>query len=125
MSSLIARNATMTYNLTHNVIGGSREDLMNIAEYLEFGLDNVHPFLKINRTGNDWFKEVILGTRNIRNERDIHARIRVSNIDQGKTAGSLKPAGGTPYTTIYDEVGKYPFWLLMKLVYLLICKTVK
>lgn len=109
MSSLIARNATMTYNLTHNVIGGSREDLMNIAEYLEFGLDNVHPFLKINRTGNDWFKEVILGTRNIRNERDIHARIRVSNIDQGKTAGSLKPAGGTPYTTIYDEVGKYPF----------------
>lgn len=109
MSSFVARNATMTYNLTHNVIGSSKEDLMNIGEYMEYGLDNIHPFLKINRTGNDWFKEVVLGTKNVRNERDIHARIRITNIDQGRPSAALKPAGGTPYTTIYDEVGKYPF----------------
>lgn len=109
MSSFVARNATMTYNLTHNVIGSSKEDLMNIGEYMEYGLDNIHPFLKINRTGNDWFKEVILGTKNVRNERDVHARIRITNIDQGRPSAALKPAGGTPYTTIYDEVGKYPF----------------
>lgn len=109
MSSFVARNATMTYNLTHNVIGSSKEDLMNIGEYMEYGLDNIHPFLKINRTGNDWFKEVILGTKNVGNERDVHARIRITNIDQGRPSAALKPAGGTPYTTIYDEVGKYPF----------------
>lgn len=108
MSSLLARNATMTYNLTHNVIGASKEDLANMGEYLEFGLDNLSPYLTINRTGNDWTKEVILGTRNINNQRDVHARIRITNVDDGKTRGSLKTAGGTPYTSIYDEVGKFP-----------------
>lgn len=108
MSSLLARNATMTYNLTHNVIGASKEDLANMGEYLEFGLDNLPLYLTINRTGNDWTKEVILGTRNINNQRDVHARIRITNVDDGKTRGSLKTAGGTPYTSIYDEVGKFP-----------------
>lgn len=108
MSSLLARNATMTYNLTHNVIGASKEDLANMGEYLEFGLDNLPPYLTINRTGNDWTKEVVLGTRNINNQRDVHARIRITNVDDGKTRGSLKTAGGTPYTSIYDEAGKFP-----------------
>lgn len=108
MSSLLARNATMTYNLTHNVIGASKEDLANMGEYLEFGLDNLPPYLTINRTGNDWTKEVVLGIRNINNQRDVHARIRITNVDDGKTRGSLKTAGGTPYTSIYDEVGKFP-----------------
>ena len=108
MSSLLARNATMTYNLTHNVIGASKEDLANMGEYLEFGLDNLPPYLTINRTGNDWTKEVVLGTRDINNQRDVHARIRITNVDDGKTRGSLKTAGGTPYTSIYDEVGKFP-----------------
>lgn len=108
MSSLLACNATMTYNLTHNVIGASKEDLANMGEYLEFGLDNLPPYLTINRTGNDWTKEVVLGTRNINNQRDVHARIRITNVDDGKTRGSLKTAGGTPYTSIYDEVGKFP-----------------
>lgn len=108
MSSLLARNATMTYNLTHNVIGASKEDLANMGEYLEFGLDNLPPYLTINRTGNDWTKEVVLGTRNLNNQRDVHARIRITNVDDGKTRGSLKTAGGTPYTSIYDEVGKFP-----------------
>lgn len=109
MSSYLARNVTMTYNLTHNVIGASKEDLAQMTEYLEFGLDNLPPFLKINRTGNDWTKEVILGNSTVRNERDIHARIRIVNIDSGKSGAALKTAGGTPYTTIYDEVGKFPF----------------
>lgn len=108
MSSYLARNATMTYNLSHNVVAPGKEDLMSLSEYMEFGFDNIHPYLKINRTGNDWFKEVILGTKNVNNERDVHARIRMTNIDQGKSSSALKTAGGTPYTTIYDEVGKYP-----------------
>lgn len=109
MSSFLARNATMTYNLTHNVIGSSKEDLMSLGEYLEFGLDNIHPFLRINRTGNNWDKEVILGVKTVGNIRDVHARIRITNIDSGKTTASLKTASGTPYTSIYDEVGKFPF----------------
>lgn len=109
MSSFLARSATMTYNLTHNVIGSSKEDLMSLGEYLEFGLDNIHPYLRINRTGNDWFKEVIMGTKTVNNIRDVHARIRITNIDSGKAGASLKTASGTPYTSIYDEVGKFPF----------------
>ena len=109
MSSFLARNATMTYNLTHTVIGSSKEDLMSLGEYLEFGLDNIHPYLRINRTGNDWFKEVIMGTKTVNNIRDVHARIRITNIDSGKAGASLKTASGTPYTSIYDEVGKFPF----------------
>lgn len=109
MSSFLARNATMTYNLTHNVIGSSKEDLMSLGEYLEFGLDNIHPYLRINRTGNDWFKEVIMGTKTVNNIRDVHARIRITNIDSGKAGASLKTASGTPYTSIYDEIGKFPF----------------
>lgn len=109
MSSFLARNATMTYNLTHNVIGSSKEDLMSLGEYLEFGLDNIHPYLRINRTGNDWFKEVIMGIKTVNNIRDVHARIRITNIDSGKAGASLKTASGTPYTSIYDEVGKFPF----------------
>lgn len=109
MSSFLARNATMTYNLTHNVIGSSKEDLMSLGEYLEFGLDNIHPYLRINRTGNDWFKEVIMGTKTVNNIRDVHARIRITNIESGKAGASLKTASGTPYTSIYDEVGKFPF----------------
>lgn len=109
MSSFLARNATMTYNLTHNVIGSSKEDLMSLGEYLEFGLDNIHPYLRINRTGNDWFKEVVMGTKTVNNIRDVHARIRITNIDSGKAGASLKTASGTPYTSIYDEVGKFPF----------------
>lgn len=109
MSSFLARNATMTYNLTHNVIGSSKEDLMSLGEYLEFGLDNIHPYLRINRTGNDWFKEVIMGTKTVNNIRDVHARIRITNIDSGKSGASLKTASGTPYTSIYDEIGKFPF----------------
>ena len=109
MSSFLARNATMTYNLTHNVIGSGKEDLMSLGEYLEFGLDNIHPYLRINRTGNDWFKEVIMGTKTVNNIRDVHARIRITNIDSGKAGASLKTASGTPYTSIYDEVGKFPF----------------
>lgn len=108
MSSFLGRNATMTYNLTHNVIGSSKEDLASMAEYLEFGLDNLPSYLRINRTGNDWSKEVILGTKSLNNIRDIHARVRIMNIDSGKVGASLKTAGGTPYTSIYDEVGKFP-----------------
>lgn len=109
MSSYLAYNATMTYNLSHNVVCGSREDLLALATYLEYGLDNMHPFLKINRTGNNWEKEVVMGTRNLQGERDIHARIQIVNANNSAAGGALRTAGSTPYTSIYDEVGKYPF----------------
>ena len=109
MSSYLARNATMTYNLLHSVVCGSSNDLFALTTYLEDGLNRMHPFLKINRTSNDWTKGVILGVKNVLNERDIHATIQITNVDQGKKSSSLKTAGGTPFTTIYDEVGKFPF----------------
>ena len=65
---------------------------MSLGEYLEFGLDNIHPYLRINRTGNDWFKEVIMGTKTVNNIRDVHARIRITNIDSGKAGASVKTA---------------------------------
>ena len=51
-----------------------------------------------------------MGNRMITGERDVHARIKIINVEgTSKGGSSLKTAGSTPYTSIYDEVGKYPF----------------
>ena len=108
MSSLLQMNATMTIGLSHSVVGFSEGDLANIGDYTEYGLDHVHPFFRINRTSSDWSRGVILGKRLTNNTRDIHATITITNINMGKRSSTQKAAGQTPYTAIFDEIGKGP-----------------
>lgn len=108
MSSLLQMNATMTIGLSHSVVGFSDNDLSNIGEYCEYGLDHVHPFFRINRTKTDWSSGVTLGKRMSNGVRDIHAMISISNINMGRKTSTQKAAGLTPATAIFDEVGKGP-----------------
>lgn len=108
MSSVLQMNATMTIGLSHSVVGFSDSDLSNIGEYTEFGLDHVHPFFRINRTSTNWSSGVVLGKRMANNTRKTHAIISISNINMGKMTSTQKTAGLTPYTAIFDEIGKGP-----------------
>lgn len=108
MSSVLCMNATMTFGLSHSVVGFSESDLANIGEYSEYALDNVHPFFRINRTKTDWASGVELGTRMSSGKKEVHARISISNINMGKKSSTQKAAGLTPYTAIFDEIGKGP-----------------
>lgn len=108
MSSVLQMNATMTIGLSHSVVGFSDSDLANIGEYTEFGLDHVHPFFRINRTTTNWSSGVVLGKRMANNTRKTHAIISISNINMGKMSATQKTAGLTPYTAIFDEIGKGP-----------------
>lgn len=108
MSSLLQMNATMTIGLSHSVVGFSDNDLSYIGEYCEYGMDHVHPFFRINRTKTDWGSGVVLGKRMSNGILDVHATISIANINMGRKTSTQKTAGLTPYTAIFDEVGKGP-----------------
>lgn len=108
MSSVLDMNATMTIGLSHSVVGFSDSDLRNIGEYAEYGLDHIHPFFRVNRTRTDWTTGVELGKRLSNGQKEIHAKMSISNIDMGKRMSTQKAAGLTPFTAIFDEIGKGP-----------------
>lgn len=108
MSSLLQMNATMTIGLSHSVVGFSDNDLSYIGEYCEYGMDHVHPFFRVNRTKTDWGSVVVLGKRMSNGILDVHATISIANINMGRKTSTQKTAGLTPYTAIFDEVGKGP-----------------
>lgn len=106
MSSILAKNATMTFNNSHSVMGFSQTDLNIIGSYLEFGFDNLPYYLRVGRTSNDWEKGVTLGVRMSDNKRIVHASIVIQNIAMGRKTSTQKGAGQTPSTFIMDEIGK-------------------
>lgn len=109
ISSYLDWRIKTTYNGTHTVVGLSDKDLAEIATYLEFGQDNVHPYFHINRIGADWTKQVLFGSRETSGKREVHATVRILNANMGRAGGNLVTAGGTPLTFIMDEVNKGPF----------------
>lgn len=112
-TSLIANytgyHATIKPNGYNSIICGNAGDIDSLSSYLEIGLDHVHPFFRFSRIGNDFTKEVILGARNKDNTRIPYSTIFISNVDMGKKSSTQKPAGATPMSAVYDEVGKFGF----------------
>lgn len=108
MASLLQMNATMTIGLSHSVVGFSDTDLSYIGEYCEYGMDHIHPFFRVNRTKTDWSSGVVLGKRMSNGILNVHATISIANINMGRKTSTQKTAGLTPYTAIFDEVGKGP-----------------
>lgn len=109
ISSYTSYYATLKYNSTNSITGGSANDLLEITKYMELGLDHVPPFFKMSRISNDWEKGVIFGTKSVNNIRDIWSYISVTNVDMGKKSSTQKPAGATPSSAVWDEVGKFSF----------------
>ena len=112
ISSFTAFNATTVYGgelRVDSIVGGSQEDLDNITSYIDFGLDKIHPFFKMDKVGKDWSKGVTLGTRNVDNTKEIYSTITVTNINKGAISSSQKTAGATPKSSIWDEIGKFSF----------------
>lgn len=112
ISSFTAFNATTIYGgelRVDSIVGGSQEDLDNITSYIDFGLDKIHPFFKMDKVGKDWSKGVTLGTRNVDNTKEIYSTITVTNINKGAISSSQKTAGATPKSSIWDEIGKFSF----------------
>lgn len=95
--------------MVNSIIGGVQKDLDNIADYTTFGLENLHPFFKMDMVGKDWAKGVTLGTRNADNTKEIFSKFTVTNVVSGASTSTQKAAGATPITLIFDEIGKYPF----------------
>lgn len=93
----------------NSVIGGVQKDLDNIADYTNFGLNNIHPFFKMDMVGKDWSKGVTLGTRNTDNSKDIFSKFTITNVVSGASTSTQKAAGATPNSLIFDEIGKYSF----------------
>lgn len=108
MASILQMNATMTIGLSHSVVGFSDADLSYIGEYCEYGMDHIHPFFRVNRTKTDWSSGVVLGKRMSNGILNVHATISIANINMGRKTSTQKTAGLTPYTAIFDEVGKGP-----------------
>lgn len=101
--------ASTSPNSTNSIIGGSAKDLGEIAKYLEIGLDNVHPYFRFSRIGNDFEKGVVLGAKDKSNVRMVYSYIDILNIDMGKKMSTQKTAGSTPSSAVFDEVGKFDF----------------
>lgn len=101
--------ASISPNSTNSIIGGSAKDLGEIAKYLEIGLDNVPPYFRFSRIGNDFEKGVVLGAKDKSNVRKVYSYIDILNIDMGKKMSTQKTAGSTPSSAVFDEVGKFDF----------------
>lgn len=109
IASYTGFNATMQKLSMNDVTGFSTSDLGHIGQYLELGLNTIHPFLKIPRTSTQWDKGVTLGIKGKDNERQIHSEIHIYNMSQGRSKSAVKAAGSTQSTYVFDEVGKGPF----------------
>lgn len=112
ISSWLAFNATTRYGgelRVNSVIGGTQKDLDNIADYVDYGLDNVHPFFRMDRVGKDWSAGVTLGTKNADNSKEIHSKMTITNVNMGTKKSTQKAAGASPNSLVFDEIGKYSF----------------
>lgn len=113
ISSWIGFNATTKYGgelRVNSVIGGTQKDLDNIADYIDYGLDHMHPFFKMDKVGKNWGTGVTLGTRNSDNSTDIFSKMTITNVNMGTTKSTQKTAGATPNSIVFDEIGKYSFF---------------
>ena len=112
ISSWLGYNATTKFGgelRVNSVIGGTQKDLDNIADYVDYGLDNIHPFFKMDKVGKDWDTGVTLGTRNTDNSKEIFSKMTITNVNMGTKKSTQKAAGATPNTLVMDEIGKFSF----------------
>lgn len=107
-SSYSARTATLVKGGQNVIVGGSKPDLNNITQYIDFGMQNITPYFRIPRITRDWSKpEVYLGVKSKEGDNKIHSSFRIRNTEAGKNTEAV--AGATTSSLLYDEIAKNDF----------------
>jgi len=107
-SSYSARKATLIKNSQNVIVGGSKPDLNNITQYIDYGMQNITPYFRIPRITRDWTKpEVYLGVKTKEGDNKIHSSFRIRNTEAGKNTEAV--AGATTSSILFDEIGKGDF----------------
>jgi hypothetical protein len=107
MSSYIARMATIYKGSENVIVGNNKDDLGVITSLTEKGLTALPDYYKFGRINDDWSKEVTLGFKDRKNNRDEWSKIFIRNTNNGNLTEVV--AGTTPKSLIFDEIGKASF----------------
>jgi hypothetical protein len=106
MSSYIGRSATIYQGSENVIVGNNKDDISVITSLTEKGLSAVPDYYKFGRINDDWSKEVTLGFKDRKGNRDEWSKIFIRNTNNGNLTEVV--AGTTPKSLIFDEVGKAP-----------------
>lgn len=107
-SSFTAYNAILFKKSQNAVVSCSEQDLDNLKLRLNYGLDKLHPIIKIPKLTKDKrAKSILLGYKSSDGEDQIWSHILIRNIADGQNTEG--PAGLSAKSFIMDEIGKAPF----------------
>jgi len=104
ISSYIARSATIYQGSENVIVGNNKDDISVITSLTEKGLSAVPDYYKFGRINDDWSKEVTLGFKDRKGNRDEWSKIFIRNTNNGNLTEVV--AGTTPKALIFDEAGK-------------------
>lgn len=107
ISSYVAQGATLFQGTENVVMGGNWGDIDIIMAKVDYGLNKLPSYFKSPRLATNLRKEVELGYKDKKGERNSWSRIVARNHEEGNDTES--PAGLTPTRFIMDEVGKSKF----------------
>lgn len=106
ISSYIGRSATIYQGSENVIVGNNKDDLGVITSLTEKGLSGLPEYYKFGRINDDWSKEVTLGFKDRKGNRDEWSKIYIRNTNNGNLTEVV--AGTTPKALIFDEGGKAP-----------------
>lgn len=117
ISCMLDWGSTFFFNSQNYFVYGEEVDRNSLVKYLDASLTYKNPAFNVpilkGKVDSD--KEVSFGLKlKGINKSYKQSTINFINTENGSPKGSLKAAGGTPKTWVYDEGGKYPLKALLK-----------
>ena len=106
-ASYLGRSATIYEGSENVIVGNNSTDISVITGLCDKGLLGLHDYFRWGRIGDDWKKEVTLGVKDKKGNRNEWSKIFIRNTSDGKETEII--AGTTPKALIFDEIGKAEF----------------
>lgn len=106
-ASVIGRSAVIYQGSENVVSGGNSSDIKLIADKLDKGLNNIHPYFRFPRIEDNWRSQVTLGFKERSGRKYPWSYILIRNYEDGVNTEAA--AGITAKEFIIDEVGKFAF----------------
>lgn len=106
-ASVIGRSAVINQGSENVVSGGNTADIKLIADKLDIGLNNLHPYFRFSRIEDNWRSQVTLGIKETSGRKVPYSYIKIRNYEDGLNTEAA--AGITAKEFIIDEIGKFPF----------------